>query len=100
VNPPVELGYDPDRKVSSQPPYKTGVNRGKRKREVGGRWDYVTGYDHENSSQIIGSTHWVWARKLQSLGVRVGATYDGGCTGFFVWVSDVQSSPSRDILGI
>ena len=86
MNPPIELGYDPDRKVSSQPPYKTGVNRGKRKREVGGRWDYVTGYDHENCSQIIGSTHWVWARKLQSLGFLVGATYYGGCTGFFLWV--------------
>lgn len=84
----IELGRDSNRKISSQPPYKSGAKRGWRKPEVGGRWDYVTGYDHENSSKYLGSTHWVWARKLESLGVRVGATYDGGCTGFYVWVEE------------
>ena len=89
MNPLIELGRDPDRKVSSQPSYKTGVNCGWRKREKGGRWDHITGYDHENSPRIIGSTHLVWVRKLQSLGFLVGAEYGGGCTEFYVWVEKV-----------
>lgn len=88
---PVEqLGLDPEYKPSSQPVTKTGPNRGRRRREVGGTWHGVAGYTEYSRSELQ-SGNWSWARALTALGiVRVGYLMSDGCTSFYVFVPTLQ----------
>jgi hypothetical protein len=78
-----QLGRDKTKNhVSSQPVIKTGDNRGHRKPEKDGEWVYMDGYDY-HSNQTEKSIHFTWAKKLISLGFRVGYCDNDGVRNFY-----------------
>jgi len=78
------LGRDPHGNPSSQPPFKSGVNRGYRRVEKEGRWIHVGGYAYESRSEVR-STCWEWVRSLQDLGLRIGSHDHEGVKEFYVF---------------
>ena len=84
VNDLVELGRDPHGNPSSQPPFKSGVNRGYCRVEKGGTWIPTSGYAYESRSEVR-STCWEWVRSLQGLGLRIGSHDHEGVKEFYVF---------------
>ena len=80
-----QLGRDKNKNhVSSQPVIKTGDNRGYRKPEKDGEWIYIDGYDYR-SRQTEKSAHLIWAKKLISLGFRIGCYDSDGVKNFYLF---------------
>jgi hypothetical protein len=80
----VILGRDPHGNPSSQPPFKSGVNRGYRRVEKGGVWIHTSGYVYESRSEVR-SMCWEWVRSLQGLGLRIGSHDHEGVKNFYVF---------------
>ncbi len=78
------LGRDAAGSVSSQPPIKSGPNRGRRRREVGGKWIAAGGYCYEACQEAKGP-HSSWIRAVQALGHRVGAWDCDGVRNYYVF---------------
>lgn len=80
----IELGRDPDGKISSLPRIDKGSERGYRQREVDGTWHYVSGYDccFRYGER---SVHNEWAKRLTTIGFRVGTCVDDGVVSFYVF---------------
>jgi hypothetical protein len=71
-----KLNKDKNGNFSSRMLIKSGPNRGRSRPETSGiTWIYVGSYsDHALSD--VRCAHWTWAQKLDSMGYRVGVTYD------------------------
>jgi hypothetical protein len=78
------LGRDHHGNPSSQPPFKSGVNRGYRRVEKGGTWIPTSGYAYESREEVR-STCWSWVRSLQGLGLRIGSYDYEGVKEFYVF---------------
>jgi hypothetical protein len=81
------LGKSVDGKMSSQPVFKTGRNRGRRRRERGGEWIYASGYCCD-SSMFVPAAHAEWIRAVVSLGCRVGHHDKDGVRNYYVFRAD------------
>ena len=73
------LGRDHHGNPSSQPPFKSGVNRGYHRVEKGGTWIPTSGYAYESRSEV---------RSLQGLGLRIGSHDHEGVKEFYVFRVD------------
>jgi len=83
------LGRDPHGKVSSQPPIKSGKNRGFRGSEVGGTWISAGGFTYD-SLQSSKSPHYSWIGAVKRFGIRVGVWDYEGVKEFYLFMSDVD----------
>lgn len=78
------LGRDLEGKVSSQPPYKSGPRRGKRRSETNGVWICAGGYAFEDGSGRK-AANYEWVRTMQELGIRTGIIDAEGVRNFYVF---------------
>jgi len=83
------LGRDPHGNISSQPPIKSGKNRGFRGVERGGSWISAGGFTYD-SPQSSRSPHGSWIGAVQRFGIRVGVWDYEGVKEFYLFMSDVD----------
>jgi len=83
------LGCDPHGNISSQPPIKSGKNRGFRGVEKGGKWISAGGFNYE-SRQESKSPHYSWSETVQQFGIRVGVWDYEGVKEFYLFMSDID----------
>ena len=91
-----QLGRDPHGNISSQPPIKSGKNRGFRGVERGGTWISAGGFTYD-SLQSSKSPHYSWIGAVQRFGIRVGVWDGEGVKEFYLFMSDVDpvQNPAR-----
>ena len=80
-----ELYFDKNKKsVTSLPVIKSGPNRGWHLSEKNGKWIYISGYAlfYPEVQSLI---HHTWAKKLISLGFRVGKHIYEDCVSFYLF---------------
>ena len=82
-----QLGKDPRGKVSSQPPIKSGQNRGFRGVEKGGTWIPAGGFCYD-SLQESKSPHYSWSKTVQLFGIRVGVLDYDGVRNFYLFMKE------------
>ncbi len=81
-----DLGWDKDREPSSQPLCgRRSKYRGRRKKEIGGKWKIVSGYCWESTASIK-AAHGEWAHNLSKLGFRVGSVGSDGVTNYAIFI--------------
>jgi len=80
-----ELGRDKNGRISSQPPIKSGLNRGSRKPEVDGEWICTGGYTHD-SRWDEKNAHGSWLRSMERIGFRTGKYELDGVVNLYIWV--------------
>ena len=84
-----QLGRDPHGNISSQPPIKSGKNRGFRGVERGGSWISAGGFAYD-SSQSSKSPHYSWIGAVKRFGIRVGVWDYEGVKEFYLFMKDVD----------
>jgi hypothetical protein len=80
-----QLGKDSEGRVSSQPPIKSGKDRGYRKAEIGGKWICAGGFCYE-SRQESKSPHYSWSETVQQFGILVGVWDYEGVKEFYLFM--------------
>lgn len=83
-----QLGLDRDGDPSSQPLVKSGLNRGRRRKEIGGKWKYMSSYCFEHRRLGSSSNHAEWCTGMLELGYRVGYNDHEGVRSFYVFLED------------
>jgi hypothetical protein len=78
------LGRDPHGNPSSQPPFKSGVNRGYRNIENDGSWLPTGCYTYESRVEVQ-TTNWDWIRTLLKIGIKIGYHDYEGVRNFYVF---------------
>lgn len=78
------LFLDKENKLSSKPAIKSGPNRGKRHPETDGKWLYIHGHT-TYSNDSVKNANYTWTRKLTELGFRIGASFDDGVIGYYIF---------------
>lgn len=78
-----DLGWDRDRKPSSLQLIKHGPNRGRRRKEPGGSWAYMSG--HLGSEHSARHSCHDWSVHLHAMGFRIGKLWDDGVTSYYLW---------------
>ena len=78
-----ELGLDKCGNKSSLEVNKHGY----RAQELNGKWTYVTSCETSQTSACCANSE--WAKKLISLGFRIGKFYTEGCIEYYVYEKNV-----------
>ena len=85
-----QLGRDPHGNISSQPPIKSGKNRGYRGVERGGSWISAGGFTYD-SLQSSKSPHYSWSEMVQRFGIRVGVWDYEGVKEFYLFMKENET---------